>query len=287
MQSILVATDFSERSNRAVRRAALLAKTAQCRLHLLHVVDDDRPYRLQEIEQQAALLLLRETAARILEDEGIEAEPLVREGAPFATVTDTASEIGADLIAIGTPRRQLLQDVFIGTTAERIVRKSAVPVLMISKEPDKPYHHMLVAVDLSEASAQAARTAVKLGLDRHMAVSLLYLFEAEATGLMIRSATPMAEIRKYQDQEATKASDALRRFLKQTGLASVDPIVRQIDAPVAQSICLTAEELNADLIVVGTAGKSGIPRLLLGSVAEGVLRLADRDVLAVPFTLPG
>ena len=287
MQSILVATDFSERSNCAVRRASLLAKAAKCRLVLLHVVDDDRPSRLQEIEQQAALLLLQETAARILEDEGIQAEPLVREGAPFATVTDTASEVGADLIAVGTPRRQLLQDVFIGTTAERIMRQSAVPVLMVSKEPAAAYHHMLAAVDLSEASARAARTAVKLGLDRHMAVSLLYLFDAEATGLMIRSATPMAEIRKYQDQEAAKAGDALESFLKKTGLASVNPVVRQIDAPVAQLICATAEELKADLIVVGTQGKSGVPRLLLGSVAEGVLRTAKQDVLAVPAVRPG
>ena len=286
MQSILVATDFSERSNRAVRRAVLLAKTAQSRLVLLHAVDEDRPSRLQEIEQQAALLLLQETAARILEDEGIQAEPLVREGAPFATVTDTASEVGADLIAVGTPRRQLLQDVFIGTTAERIMRQSAVPVLMVSKEP-AAYRHMLAAVDLSEASAHAARTAVKLGLDRHMAVSLLYLFDAEATGLMIRSATPMAEIRKYQDQEAAKAGDALESFLKKTGLASVNPVVRQIDAPVAQLICATAEELKADLIVVGTQGKSGVPRLLLGSVAEGVLRTAKQDVLAVPAVRPG
>lgn len=286
MQSILVATDFSERSNRAVRRAALLAKAGKCRLVLLHVVDDDRPFRLQEIEQQAALLLVQETS-RMLGDEGIEAEPLVRKGAPFATVTDTASEVDADLIAIGAPRRQLLKDIFIGTTAERIVRQSAVPVLMVNTEPAAPYQHMLAAVDLSETSAQAARTAVKLGLDQRMAVSLLYLFDAEATGLMIRSATPMAEIRKYQDQEAAKAGNALESFLKKTGLASVNPIVRQTDAPVAQSICATAEELNADLVVVGTEGKSGMPRLLLGSVAEGVLRTARQDVLAVPTVRPG
>ena len=285
MQSILVATDFSERSDRAVRKAARLAKACRCRLVLLHVVDDDRPYRLLEIEQEAALLLLQETAQMLVEED-IGVELLVRKGAPFVVVADMAIEIAATLILIGASRRQLLKDVFVGTTAERIMRQSAVPVLMVNREPALPYHHALIAVDMSDASVRIVETAVRLGLDRHMAVSVIYLFHAQATGLLIRSPAPMEEIRKYQDQEAEKAGTALRRFLKNTGIASVDLIARQSAGPIAGSICAAAEELTSDLIVIGTHGKSSITRVLLGSIAEDVLRTARQDVLVVPTILP-
>lgn len=286
MQSIVVATDFSERSDRAVRRAAELAKARDCRLVLLHVVDDDRPYRLLEIEQDAALMLLRE-AARPLADQGIAVEPLVLKGAPFSTISAMAGKAAADLIIVGAPRWQLLKNVFVGTTAERIIRQSTVPVLMVNAEPAAPYRHALVAVDLSDASHRAARRVATLGLDQRMAVSVLYLFDAPATGLMIRSATPIEEIRSYQQREAEKAGDDLRQFLKRTGLDTVDLILHQSDAPIPGSICAAADELKSDLIVLGTHGKSGAARLLLGSVAEGVLRAARQDVLIVPAAPPG
>lgn len=286
MKRILAATDFSNRSEQAVRRAALLAKQHGAGLALIHVVDDDRPARLVEIEHQAAALLVDERA-RALRDDGIETSTMISDGAPPQALLAAAAETGTDLIAIGAHRRHLLKDVFLGTTAERIIRQSTVPVLMVNTEPALPYRHMLIAVDLSDASELAVKAAIRLGFDRHMAVSVLYLFEAHAAGLMIRSATPMTEIRKYMNQEAEAAGAALRAFLKKTGVASIHPVAQPAAGPVAESICTTARELDADLIVVGTQGKTGMSRVMLGSVAEGVLRQADRDVLAVPSPLPG
>src|SRR6185295_18670506 len=153
MKLILAATDFSARSDRAVRRAGLLAREQDARLMLLHVVDDDRPERLVAEEMATAQDLLEKTAGAVLADLRCEAKVVL--GDPFEGIAKTARESAADLIAMGAHRKQILRDVFIGTSIERVMRLRIAPVLMVNAEPSTAYERGLVATDLSEHSAYA------------------------------------------------------------------------------------------------------------------------------------
>src|SRR5690242_13769511 len=164
MQKILAATDFSTRSNRALRQAGLLAQPAEAQLYLLHVVDDDQPDELTRMEKREAERVLTEQANSMPELRGVPAQPMVVTGDPFDGILRVAAEIRADLIVMGTHRKQLLLDIFVGTTIERVIRKGSFPVLMVNNEAQRKYENVVVPIDMSEASAHALRTALATGL---------------------------------------------------------------------------------------------------------------------------
>ena len=122
METILVATDFSARSDRALLRASLIARKTGASLVLAHAVDADQPDRLIEADRAAASDLLAEAAATLRNDDGIDADWLVTIADVHEGVLAAADEASADLIVIG-PHRSRLKDVFVGTTAERLVRR--------------------------------------------------------------------------------------------------------------------------------------------------------------------
>lgn len=286
MERILVATDFSTRSDRAIRRATLIARGGGAALLLLHVVDDDQPPRIVKAEQQAALDLLREQAQTVREVDRLESECEVVLGDPFEGVVQAGERAQADLIVVGPHRRQVLRDVFVGTTAERTIRNSALPVLMANAVPAGPYRRVLVAVDLSPASADALAAVRRLGLDRGCAVWALHVFEAPAMRALSRASAAEVDIGDYREEERRRAAGDLAAFLKEADFAPARQLVELNETTVATAICQTGARLGVDLVVLGTRGRSGLRKALLGSVAEEVLRGTDRDVLAVPPKAP-
>src|SRR5690606_2613472 len=112
---ILAATDFSTRSYRALRQAGLLAR-AGMELHIVHVVDDDQPADLVDLESREAERIIREQIASVPELDGVDAHPQVIGGYPFEGILQAARDVEADLIVMGSHRRQILRDIFVGTT---------------------------------------------------------------------------------------------------------------------------------------------------------------------------
>src|SRR4029079_11526643 len=116
----LAATDFSTRSNRALRQAGLLAQPGRDRLLVVHVVDDDQPEELIRAEKREAELVLAEQMDSMPELRGVECRPMVVTGNPFDGILRVAADSRADLIVMGRHRKQLLLDIFVGTTIERV-----------------------------------------------------------------------------------------------------------------------------------------------------------------------
>ena len=135
MQHIMVATDFSERSDRALRRATLLARETGAALTVLHAVDDDRPRRIVEHEQEDAEALLTRLTATLQEVDGVKAAMRVILGEASEAILLATREDTPDLLVIGPHRRQIFRDVFIGTTAERTIRSARCPILMANAAP--------------------------------------------------------------------------------------------------------------------------------------------------------
>jgi len=282
VRRILVATDFSGRADRAMRRAARLAKAGGARLEIVHVVDPDRPAALVETEAALSRDLLDDQRGGLLDGFEIHSGTHLYEGEAFQGIAGAISDLKPDLLVIGAYRRRLLHDTFVGTTAERAIRRSGIPVLMVNTDAERPYVHVLAAVDLSADSASALTTTVDLGLTREAVLSVVYLFDAPASGSIALGSLSRDEIRSYVAEEEKLATRELDAFLEYAGVVRAPRIVRPVAGKVSAGLKTVAGELGADLLVIGAGAGSGPARMLLGSTALDILAKSPRDVLVVP-----
>jgi len=289
MERILVATDFSVRSDRALRRAMLLARQSGARLSLVHVVDDDQPERSRAAARAIAEDMLGELVQTLSTVDGIAADARVVTAAPFVGVVAAIDAEHADLVVLGAPRRHLLRDVFVGTTVERIVRASSRPVLMACGVPTGFYRQVLVATDLSERSATALRAVKALGLDHLCAASVVHVFDAVMPALHDQTATIREQADAWVAAERARVDLALGGHLEDIGLVLAGRILKLNQSTVVAALLEAAAETSADVMVVGSRGRGGVASalrasLLLGSVASELLRTSPTDVLVVPDT---
>lgn len=282
MPQILAATDFSLRSQRAVRRAGVVARQCSAELTLVHVVDDDQPEELVELERREADKFLKEQMASLSELQDLRCRAAVTTGEAFDGVLRTARAISADLIVMGSHRKRLLRDIFIGTTIERVIRTGPYPVLMVNREVEFPYRRMLAAVDLSEPSALAIQVASALGLLNGLSITMVHAFAAPAKGHLFIADASKQRIDQYVADERLETSLELTRFLDAHGVLNLGWSQRLEEGEPFDVLARIVKEESPDLLVIGTHGRSGIARVLLGSVAEQTLRSLDVDILATP-----
>ena len=282
MKKIMLATDFSERSDRALRRAAILARAHDAVLEIVHVVDDDRPRRIVDHEVNDARQLLGELARSLKDLDGVSCSIQVVQNDPFAGIVKVAAETLPDLLVIGPHRRQILRDAFVGTTAERTIRTSLCPVLMVNGPPVGPWRHVLVTTDMSETAEKALKRFTGLGLGAGARSSMLTVFDAPALRLAMSDSMGKEGQEDYLNDLRTDAQQSLAAFTARLGIEAAEKVVRPEETTVANEILMAAEELKADLIVVATQGKGAVTRMVLGSVAQQVLKDTPCDVLAIP-----
>lgn len=283
MPRILAATDFSLRSQRSVRRAGLVARQCSADLVLVHVVDDDQPAELIELERREAEKFLTEQIASLSELQNLHCRAEIATGEAFDAVLRTAEDHAAELIVMGTHRKQLLRDIFIGTTIERVVRTGPYPVLMVNREVVSPYRRILAAVDMSDPSVHALEVASTLGLTDSREVVVVHAFVAPAKGKLFIADAPRVRLEEHVAGERRKTKLQLAAFLAAHGIRSATWSLRLAEGDAFDVITRAVEAEAPDLLVIGTHGRSGIAKLLLGSVAEKVLRRLDVGILAAPL----
>jgi universal stress protein E len=282
-----IVVGVSDLQNDPVLAAAMqLAQRLEAQLHALHAFEI--PHGLQRTYSVLGTPLCelrnryeRELSAR-LEAEVCRLSPKsgIRSSAVAApageAIISAADRVGADLIVVGATRQGPMMRHILGSTADRVIRTSTVPVLVLRPPFSTEFRRLLLTTDLSHASAAAlqrgAEVAKQLGVPHSQEVRC-----AMATWVneWIRPAiTP--------EKLCGEAREELTRFLGNSALPfdSIVPRVRIGDP--AKEVVAEAAEWNADLIVVGTRGRSSVSRFLLGSVAGSVLRSAFGSVLVVP-----
>jgi len=282
MRRILAATDFSPRSDRAIRRAGLLAAEFAAPLTILHVVDDDKPADFVAEETKSAESALDRLIRSTEELGDISCETKIAFGEPFEGIIAAARQASADLIVMGAHRKEILRDIFVGTTLERVIRAGACPVLMVNMEPSAPYRRGLAAVDLSEFSLHALRVAKELDFLGRASVTIFHAFSSMVRGTLATANMSERDLEEASAKASARASRQLTRFLKDIDLGELPYPRRIAEGPPVAAISKAVKDLGADFVVIGTRGRSGWSKLLLGSVADEVLREIDRDILAVP-----
>jgi nucleotide-binding universal stress UspA family protein len=197
-----------------------------------------------------------------------------RPGPVALAILNVADEVEADLIIVGATNRGRIERAILGTTAQRVLRSAHVPVL-VSRRTGHTIRRVLLTTDLSDLSVKAnevgAEIAVMLAPGGHPELRALFV-----AGFDLPLFLPL----EPGGIEAA-AGRQLDEYLGElSGPGNLTGKVR-VGQPVAE-ILAEAEEWHADLLVMGTYGRSGASRFLIGSVAESVLRRVQCSVLVVP-----
>lgn len=275
MKRILVATDFSEHADRALDWAAALAKRFEAELELLTSVFvvplaagpqtfGLPPDYLRNAREQAENHL--DVLSAKLGRDGIRVACTVVHEDPSSGICARAAETKADLIAIGSRGRSGLSHVLLGSVAQRTARLAPCPVLSVhaGSPAARPLRKLLVPMDYSPAALAALELALTL-LEPGGGLILLH-----AIAPVVSAGTPERPLEDPRAEEWARAEfEKLRGALAGTS----SRLEIRYGAPDAATI-EAAGEVGADAIVMGTRGRTGIARILLGSIAERVLRLA-------------
>lgn len=278
MDCIVMATDLSARSDRALERAVRLANDRGAKLSIVHVIDDDLPEAVIEVQRSTALQMIGEHVAKLASDASPRPDINVVTGRPHAEIVELAARSRAQLIVLGLHRHGSNPDLFRGTTAERVIRAGSVPVLLVKDRVRGPYRRALVGVDFSDCSKIALTFA--LSFLPQASLHVVHAYDVPFAGFLRGEETRDLVRKQHQAElEALVAELGAAPAGQGEGARTVDCILQA--GTVRDVINAQVERLQPDILVIGTHGRSGMARALLGSVAEDLLRDPPCDVLAV------
>lgn len=282
IESILIATDLSGRSDKAVARGLELAAAYGAGVRIVHVVDDDQPKSLVEDEVLRAADIIEEAIRPVTARLGLTADIDIWRGQASVAIKTLADETKPDLLVMGAHRRQYLRDIFVGTTIERVIRTCSTPVLMVNLDVTVSYTRALAAVDLSQHSIDALKFAMRTSFLGCRDLTVVHAFLPLADGLMRYADVERGRIEEYVESVADEAHAAMLHLLTTEGLAALKPELLVEEGPAVDVIKAAVVRLKPALVVLGTRGQSGLRKVLIGSVANAVLRDVECDLLAVP-----
>jgi nucleotide-binding universal stress UspA family protein len=300
IQNIVVPIDFSHMSVQAIQIAKQLARRFGASIHLAHVRHLDYtasllapappigPFLFMPYEQDEGKTALKELQNVANECHVSFAKCDVLSGAPpFDEICRLAQTIPADLVVMPTHGRTGLKHVFLGSTAERIVQHSSCPVLVtrggaLQANNGSRFRMktILVPVDFSKCSGEGLKYAISFANEFDAKIILLhatyvgYIYSAEATALY--------DIPALQKAARQSAEGKMRELIRSVNFGAVKFETALTEASPVIDICAFAKDHDVDLIITSTHGLTGFKHVLIGSIAEQVVRHAPCSVLVVP-----
>jgi nucleotide-binding universal stress UspA family protein len=285
---VLAATDFSAPARHAAERAALIARDLGVALDLIHVTSISPVGRLRRLLEEAPADLEEQVLASGRHEMDRLAEMLRSAAGVSANTDDVTGELlheinrhaverGAGLLVLGARGASFMRHALLGSTAERLVRKSVIPLLVVKQPPHEPYRKVLVAVDFSTASLPALATARAVAPSAELVV--LHAYEVPFLQ-RLRSAGVSKEILDHYRLIARRqALEGMQALLRTTGLAHGSVTTLTLEGDPSNLVVEHEQELDCDLVVVGKQGESMLEEALLGSVTKHVLQESQGDVL--------
>lgn len=262
LERLLLSTDGSECCEGAVREGIRLAKDCGTKVYAMSVVEYNpelealAPNLVEEMEKEASACVrsVKEMADR----EGVACETLItRSGTPHESIVDEAHNVRANMIVMGRRGRTGLKRLLMGSVTARVVGYSPVNVFVVPRAAKTEFRNILVATDGSSYSDSAAREAICMAKCTGGSVTALSVARTEREDV----SENVKRVRQLAEEEGVRAE-------------TVTQVGRHYEVIVRE-----AEERDIDLIVMGSHGRTGLDRLLMGSVTEKVIGLASCPVL--------
>jgi nucleotide-binding universal stress UspA family protein len=278
---ILIPYDGSEGAAEILHHASEIAHWADATVQVLYVADTTRD-SVTVVEGQTVDVLEREgedvveEAGKTLETLGTPYETDVVQGNPAPTIVDYAERYDQDLIVMPTHGREGVSRYLIGSVSEKVVRLSSVPVLTARMEPDEqlvfPYEDVLIPIDGSAAATHAAQHGLSLAASMDATVHALSVVEEGLLDVDVGA--------DGEDSGTDAAEEAVDDLVAEAEEDGVAETVRHVERGTPNEVIVDLVESNEiDAVVMGTTGRRGTDRILLGSVAEKTVRSAPVPVI--------
>lgn len=287
-RQIVVPIDFSEPSRAAAWRALGLAQAFEAPIHLVHALPypdictywefNLPPAAWDDTREQARTALLQ-LENELADEDGVAISSTLVETDPVSAIAAAVEEIGANLVVMGTHGHRGLKHAVLGSVAEQALRIVDCPILTVKEsetEAKRPIERILFATDFSIHSKRAALLACGLAQQLAASVDLLHVFMLPSSAIGPYGIPPsdevLAELRERAQELLTDATHVFE--------SSHVPVKSHLEQGLPPEVLARkAEELQAELIVMGTRGNTGLKHVFLGSVTERTLRSAPCSVL--------
>lgn len=304
---ILLATDGSEEADLALQSASGLAKSTGSELHLVYVEaasyvfpatdweslgGEGLPNRLDEAAKEAAKTKVDEQVQRVREADGEIASAHARVGFPDAEIVDLAEELGAGLIVVGSRGLGGVRRALMGSVSMSVVHHAHCSVLVVRgsgrrEEAGYAPGRVLLAYDGSKEASAAARVASEISNATGSELHFLHVVASEPYPPHFGYASyEEAEVWEAWEANLERDEEQARSFVEGQARTieregtRVDKVHLSFGRP-GHEIVRLAEELDAGLIVMGSRGRGGLKRALMGSVSDSVVHHAHCPVLVV------
>jgi nucleotide-binding universal stress UspA family protein len=293
MRKIVVGIDLSSSSERALAHAIDLARHRDSEVVMVLVdVIPEQPERLDASMRDVADRYNRLLGERLAADRralgemrerwighGAQVSQLVVDGHPDEALTTVGEKLDADLVVVGSHGRSGLQRWLLGSVAEHVVRFADRSVLVArGTAPSGGYRRVVVGTDFSPGAEQATTRVMSL-LAPGAHVELVHGWNGSWMLGDAAAVTAFADLRAGAEVALTEAALRLTARLRDAGRTDLEVQGCLREQPAAIALAEVAAERGADLVVVGSHGRRGVRRLLLGSVAEAIVRHAPCAVL--------
>lgn len=290
-QTLIAAIDFTPSCRNALCEAARLAVRGGGKVVAIHVMDEALMNELKKALSvtQAAIRSewegrLRQFVAESNVVGGASVETEVWVGHPFIELSEACRVYEADLLVMGV-KGETSAPHRVGVIAAKCVRKAPADVLLVSDGAQGPFKHLVTCVDFSENSAKAFRYALQLAGLEGASLDCLHVFQS-VLSLSLDYGGLAAPMPVEADAEALKnCHKELEEFVRpliDAEHAAVPVNLRVVEwVNIREAIVDHVNERQADLVVLGTRGKTGLRELLIGTTAEKVVANAPCSILAV------
>ncbi|ELZ65706.1 UspA domain-containing protein [Haloferax prahovense DSM 18310] len=289
---LLFPTDGSDGADAVLDHVVDIAAAHDATLHLLHVAPPEperRPNLRDEGESEGdepderrrtdGERFVSDAAARASQSDAAVVTSIER-GEPYRVITEYAAEQDSDLVAMPTHGRTGLSRLLLGSTTERVVRRSDVPVLTV--RPDAatdlayPYADVLTPTDGSACATAAVTFGSEVAAATDAALHAVSVVNVAAFGADIRGPLLIDELEE-------RASDAVEQAGDVAAAAGVETVRESVgrDVSIHHGILAYIDEHDVDIVVMGTHGHTGFDRYMLGSVAEKLVRTSPVPVVTV------
>ena len=286
-KNILVATDFSAFSSAALSQAVWLSRQTGARIVLANTIPDlsmsahwgpqEREQNQRELSQRSDTAMRQMIVELQVMDLDVKFRTLI--GEPFVEITHAVQAEGYDLVLAGTRGLAKWERFFVGSTAKRLIRKCPAAVWIVNAEHIGQPKVVLAATDFSDVSLKAVTQGLRLAQQSGAAFHLLHVVDSKDVPDDLVSRIPKgSSIRQEINDEAARR---MEEFLNSLAVDRTQIQVHLSWGTPWQEIRRISQHQAADLIVIGTVGRSGIQGVLLGNTAEKVLDTCDCSVLTI------
>ena len=279
IDKILLSTDFSESAEDALQAALYLAKTYQAELLVLHVIADFQAAvaELPESVRGVVTGQLQEIEDRCAR-EGVQAgQMLLETGNPFEHIVQQADFHDVNMIVMGAKGIENEAGHRVGITAQKVMRKARKPVWTVKQGMGMPIKRIVCAVDFSDPARHALGNAVHLARNLGAELSVLHVIQP-LSGLGVGMGKTAEKTKVEYEEKEREKFEACFKDIDIHGI-TCNKEIRQ--GKPHQEILQLTNQLRADLLVMGSEGRTGMARFLMGSVAEKVVREMPCSVMMV------